>query len=359
MIDKINKTPEVFTIKEDRPFVSVIIVNFNGLKFLENCFNSVKKQDYSSNNFEIILIDNASSDGSVEYIKKNHPEILLIEAGKNLGFAAGNNLGFKHAKGTLFALLNNDTEVPTNWISTLVQTMLESNKIGLVTCKILFYAERQTLNSAGLQLLEDGRGYDRGFLEKDVGQFNRKEDVFAACGASVLLRKEMLQEIGTFDDRLFMYYEDLDLAWRARLKNWQCIYTPSTEIYHIHCGSSIAWSDFFTFHVERNRALVCIKNAHLSMAMRCFAIIIVKSLMKILSALFQSIFYKEKIKVAATYSRVLVSLLVNLPAFWISRITIQNQRECTTKNIKELLTPVPQFKGKLDKKLAPELKRCA
>ena len=292
-----NNKPEIETF----PLISVIIVNYNGLRFLENCLASLKKQTYPANRFEIIVVDNGSADDSIAFIRNNSPEVKIIEARKNLGFAAGNNLGFKHAKGDFFALLNNDTEVPENWLSALADSMLKSKSIGLVTCKILFHGDRQTINSTGLELLSDGRGSDRGFREKDSGQYNQIEDVFGACGASVLLRKEMLTDIGYFDERLFMYYEDLDLAWRAKLRNWRCVYTPETVVYHIHCGSSGEWSNFFTYHVERNRALVCVKNAPLGMALRCVSIVAIKSCIRIIQGLFMGIVQREKKKIAKTY----------------------------------------------------------
>jgi GT2 family glycosyltransferase len=340
---------------ETSPFISVIIVNYNGLRFLQNCLASLKNQSYPSTRYEVILVDNGSIDGSIEFIRNNWPKIRIIEAKKNLGFAAGNNLGFDHANGEFFALLNNDTEVPENWLSTLVATILESKIIGLVTCKILFHADRQTINSTGLQLLSDGRGNDRGFREKDIGQYNLKEDVFGACGASVLLRKKMLQDIGNFDERLFMYYEDLDLAWRAKLENWRCIYTPETVVYHIHCGSSGEWSDFFTFHVERNRALISLKNAPLGMALKCLSIVVIKSCIRVAQGLIFGIVQREKLKIAKTYFQVLTSLLLNIPSFIKSRYTIQKNRKTSRSELRKWLITG----NKSPENRTPELRRCA
>lgn len=344
-------------ITENRltPFISVIIVNYNGRRFLEKCLASLRKQNYPTHGFEIIVVDNGSSDDSVEYMRLNWPFVRVIDAKKNLGFAAGNNLGFKHAKGEFYALLNNDTEVPSNWISALVQQILESKSIGLVTCKILFHGEKETINSAGLQLLADGRGSDRGFREKDLGQYDQKEDVFGACGASVLIRKEMLEEIGDFDERLFMYYEDLDLSWRAKLMNWRCVYTPETFVLHIHCGSSGEWSEFFRFHVERNRALVSIKNAPPSMALKCFAIVVLKSCLSIINGTVANFTKKKKTYSVATYFNVLCSLLFNLPSFIKSRLIIQKNKKTTNSSIKKWL----QKNTNSRKTQLPELRRCA
>jgi len=337
------------------PFISVIIVNYNGLRFLNNCLASLRKQNYPSSRYEVILVDNGSKDDSISFVRNNWKEVRIIEARKNLGFAAGNNLGFENAKGDFFALLNNDTEVPENWLTALVGSALESKSIGMVTCKILFHADRQTINSTGLQLLNDGRGSDRGFREKDSGQYDKKEDVFGACGASMLLRKEMLIDIGNFDERLFMYYEDLDLAWRAKLKNWRCVYTPETVVYHIHCGSSGEWSDFFTFHVERNRALISIKNAPFGMAFRCFSIVTLKSCIRIMQGLLFGTIKKEKLKIAKTYFNVLVSLFSNIPSFIKTRYTIQNDRKTSRGEMKKWLVN----KNKSTENPAPELRRCA
>src|SRR5204863_2364052 len=117
------------------------------------------------------------------------------------------------------------------------------------------------INSAGLNLYRDGRGGDRGFREPDDGQYDEPAEVFGACGASVLLRRAMLDDVGFFDERLFMYCEDLDLAWRARSRGWRFRYTPRSVVHHVHCGTSGEWSPFFIFYAERNGVLVNLKNA--------------------------------------------------------------------------------------------------
>ncbi|MSR31425.1 MAG: glycosyltransferase family 2 protein [Gemmataceae bacterium] len=297
------------------PFISVIVVNFNGKKFLQACLSSLENQDYPKERLECILVDNGSTDGSVELVESSFPWVHLVEAGKNLGFAGGNNLGMRVARGDFFALLNNDTETPPDWVSSLVQAIQHSPSFGMGASKILLHHDHGIINSTGLILLPDGRGKDRGFHERDLGQFEKTDEVFGACGAGVLLRREMLEEIGLFDERLFMYYEDLDLAWRAKRAGWKCVYAPKARVYHIHCGSSGSWSPFFTFHVERNRALVSAKNAGLIQAVRSVGTVFAKTTMRII----QGVVPGERFRLAGVYCKVALSLFRHLPAVLFNR----------------------------------------
>lgn len=259
------------------PFVSIIIVNYNGKHFLDDCLTSLQTQTYPQARTEVILVDNGSNDGSIEHLRYEYPWVRLLVAGKNLGFAQGNNEGIRIAKGQLIALLNNDTVVQSGWLQALVETIAEDPKIGGVTSKILFRNAPGIINSVGLNLYRDGRGGDRGFRQPDHGQFDEATDVFAGCGASLLLRREMLDDIGLFDERFFMYCEDLDLAWRAHFRGWRFRYTPYSVLYHVHCGSSGEWSPFFVYHAERNRVFANLKNAPAWLALRTLSVFMAKT----------------------------------------------------------------------------------
>jgi len=303
------------------PLVSVIIVNYNGKHFLKACFNSLNTQRFPKEKTEFILVDNDSKDGSLEYMQTNYPWVRIIEAKANLGFAAGNNLGFKHALGKFIVLLNNDTEVTDNWLSELVECALKHEDAGMVCSKVMLHKNREVINSTGLCILGDGRGYDRGFFLKDTGQFEIEQEVFGGSGSSLLLRRELINETEGFDTRLFMYYEDLDLGWRARLAGWKCYYCPTSIMYHIHCGSSGKWSPFFTFHVERNRALVSLKNAPFLMALRVQFIFICKCALKLALNLPLLPFTKNSRSTFATYLKALCSYIFLTPGFLKSRFT--------------------------------------
>lgn len=243
------------------PLVSIIIVNYNGKKFLRDCMGSLAGLDYPEDRREIIIVDNASSDGSCELIRAEYPEVRLMVNGQNLGFAGGNNVGIRAARGELIALLNNDTVVHKDWLIELVKPALDDPLAGIVTSKMLFRDRPTIINNAGSIVLPNGWGSDRGFNQVDQGQFDLMEEVFAACGASMLVRKSTFDDIGLFDESFFCYYEDTDLSWRARLRGWKIVYNPRSIMYHVHSGTSIEWSEFFTFHVLRNRQFVLLKNA--------------------------------------------------------------------------------------------------
>jgi GT2 family glycosyltransferase len=168
-------------------------------------------------------------------------------------------------------LLNSDTEVQQGWLAALIESADTGERVGAVTSKLVFMADPNEVQNAGTLLLSDGSGADRGFHERDRGQFNLREEVFGACGAAVLYRREMLEDVGLFDETFFNYYEDTDLSWRMRLRGWTVLYEPSAVVHHVHAGSSGEWSPFFTFHVDRNRLFMILKNAPPGMVFRAFS----------------------------------------------------------------------------------------
>jgi GT2 family glycosyltransferase len=242
---------------------SVVIVNYNGARYLRECLGALRSQSIAPHRVEVIVVDNNSSDGSADLIRTEFPWVRLVKLRENQGFAGGNNAGFLRAHGDTIVLLNNDTAADPHWLEELVASASTEPSTGGVASKLVFQGQPEMLNSSGSRLLRDGHGEDRGFRDGDDGRYEREEEVFAGCGAALLLRKEMLDEVGSFDERYFMYYEDTDLAWRARHRGWRFRYTPTSLVRHVHCGSSGEWSPFFTFHVERNRVVTNLKNGDL------------------------------------------------------------------------------------------------
>jgi len=245
---------------------SVLVVNYNGRSFLDECLGSLKAQSLPKNQFEVIFVDNASSDGSVEFVRASFPWVRVIEAGSNLGFAGGNNAGLQHSRGRWIALLNSDAAAEPDWLSASIAAGESAAKVGGVASHIVFRDEPKRINSTGLELLSDGRGADRDFGRLESEVHRPQGPVFGGCGAGLVLRRTMLDEIGFFDRRLFMYYEDLDLAWRAHRRGWQFLYEPTARVRHVFGGSAVFASPLQMQYVERNRCLVNLKHASLPIA---------------------------------------------------------------------------------------------
>ena len=238
--------------------VSVIMVNYNGKRLLAESLTALQNQTYQ--NLEIILVDNGSSDGSVEYVKDNFRSVTLIVNKKNRGFAWGNNRGIEKATGAFIATINTDAFANLDWIEELVNPMAYNDRIGTCASKMLFYDRREVINSTGICVSRSGAVWDRGMFEKDEGQYIRHKAVFGPCAGAALYRKSMLDEIGLFDEDFFMYTEDVDLAFRARLAGWECRYVPSAVVYHKQGGTAGFDSDFSVYYSNRNLTWNVIKN---------------------------------------------------------------------------------------------------
>jgi len=308
---------------------SVVVVNFNGQHFLERCLAALLEQELEEP-FEVLLVDNGSRDDSPAFVRRRFPTVRVIEARRNRGFAGGNNLGMRAARGRYIVLLNNDTQVRAGWLKALVSAAEQNPAAGAIAAKLLFVEPPNTIQNAGSLLLSDGSGADRGFREPDRGQYDTAEEVFGACGASVLYRRQMLEDVGVFDETFFMYYEDTDLNWRMRLRGWSVLYEPAAVVDHVHAGSSREWSPFFTFHVDRNRIFVLLKNASFPMAMRSYAAFVRLALNNATGRAGRGGFREGRpvrdAGRARVYLKVVGSLLVHLPEMLFKRSRIRRRR---------------------------------
>jgi GT2 family glycosyltransferase len=243
----------------DEPQVSVLIVNYNGSKYLPACLIALERQTVPRQQFEVVVVDNASVDGSVELIRERFPWARLVPLDRNTGFAKGNNIAARYARGQLLVLLNNDTITDSYWLEELLR-VAEENPGRAIASKLVFAHDPKTLNSTGLFLLRDGRGADRGFRQRDVGQHEAGGPVFAGCGAAVAIPAPTPGR-PIFDERYFVYYEDLDMGWRSQLRAEGCVFAPRSLVRHVHGAAAGDESPLFWFHVERNRALTALRNA--------------------------------------------------------------------------------------------------
>lgn len=238
--------------------LSIIILNWNGKGFLADCLNSLS--DQVSNNSEVVLVDNGSVDGSVEFIKAEYPWVKLVELPKNLGFAEGNNRGLELCRGDYIVTLNNDTKVAPDFFTELTKAVENDEKVGMVAAKMLNFYDKGCIDSVGVKVAENGLGYNIGVGELDTGQYDEPTEVFGPCAGAALYRRKMIDEVGFFDPDFFAYYEDLDLAWRGRLAGWKCVTAPKAIVYHIHSATSGKGSSFTVFQVHRNKWYTLLKN---------------------------------------------------------------------------------------------------
>ncbi len=243
---------------KDRPLVSVIVVNYNGMRFMEKCLSSLERQTYRP--FETILVDNGSTDGSPEYVMERFPAVRIISNGENLGFAKANNIGISAAGGSMIATLNNDAAPLSAWLEALVDAMMSDDTVGMCASKMLFMKNPEIINSTGICVSRSGASWDRGMFEPDRGQYDTAEEVFGPCAGAALYRMSMLGQAGLFDDSFFAYMEDVDLAFRCRLKGWKCLYVPDAVAYHYHGGTAGYMSDFSVYYGNRNIVWNFVKN---------------------------------------------------------------------------------------------------
>lgn len=216
--------------------VSVVIPNWNGKKFLAGCLDSLLTQTYDS--VEVVVVDNGSHDGSVEFLKTNYPSVRLICFPVNTGFSPAVNAGIRASRGEFIALVNNDTVSAGNWIEELVKALDGNPELGSVGCKMLAYDDHSLLDGAGDGYRRGGLPGRIGHREKDLGQFDAPRMILGACGGAALYRRSMLQDIGLFDEDYFAYLEDVDIALRAQSRGYKCMYVPSAVIYHLGCGTT-------------------------------------------------------------------------------------------------------------------------
>lgn len=244
----------------NKPLVSVIIVNWNGRKFLKDCFNSLLTTTYK--NTEIIFVDNASTDTSVAYVQHYFPSVIIIQNKTNLGVSEGHDIGFKHAKGDAILLLNNDTLIKKDVVDILVRTLYSDIKIGAVQAKLVMYPSKHLIDSIGTFFLPSGDLYHVGREKNpDDPKYNKQMEIFSTKGACMLIRRETLAKTGLFDKDFYVYFEDTDLCIRIWLSGYKILYAPAATVFHKGGGGSKQMmKSYILFHSYKNRIYSYLKN---------------------------------------------------------------------------------------------------
>ena len=248
--------PERAKMKKD--YVSFIILNWNNKKTIFECLDSLLIQTYPS--LEMIVVDNGSVDRSVDMIEKRYgTQIQLIRNPKNLGFAGGVNRGLEAVQGEYVALLNSDATLEPEWTQEMVKGIQQSSTVGMCACKTYLAGQKTVLDNTGEVICRDCLGLARGRLEKDLGQYDRSDDVLCPSGCAALYRKKMLEDIGGLDKKFFAYAEDIEIGIKGRWLGYTCRYIPTAVAYHHLSRSSGVLSSLKAYGVERNRLWIMIK----------------------------------------------------------------------------------------------------
>jgi GT2 family glycosyltransferase len=319
-------------MSESTPLFSVIIPNWNGAHHLPTCLNALRTQTYPR--VEVIVADNASTDGSRDLLAAQYPEVRVVALLENRGFTGACNAGMSAANGDFVALLNNDTEVDPGWVAAVVDAFERHPDAGLVASKMRLFDQRDRFHTAGDLYRVDGRLANRGVWERDEGQYDQEDYVFSACGGSSAYRRTMLDEIGLLDDDFFFSAEDMDLAWRAQLAGYRCIYAPAALVYHrlAATGGGVTAS----YYDGRNMIWILIKDYPAALWR--------KHAFKILRA--QWALTWEALRAwrgAAARARLrgMVASLRGVPRMLRKRRRIQRNRRVSIAYLESILTPVP------------------
>ncbi|MGH9341406.1 MAG: glycosyltransferase family 2 protein [Acidobacteriota bacterium] len=305
-----------------RERAAVIIINYNGRRFLDELLQSLEAQ--IGREFETLLIDNHSQDGSAEYVCEKYPWVRVVRQSSNLGFSRAGNLGARICDAEYLVFLNTDMKLEPQWLEQLISTARQDPNIAGVASKLRLYDRPQVLNGVGGAMNFLGYAWDRGMFEEDRGQYDSPEEVLFASAGAALFRRSPFLEAGGFDERFFMYHEDVDLCWRLWLAGYRVVTAPGAVAYHHFSASTrqdkgMEWREVLG---ERHNIRALIKNYEI--------VNLVRSLSGLLLLRLR---WRRKRKQIFNF----IWNLALLPDTWMRRRAIQKQRLRSDAELKRLI----------------------
>ena len=313
---------------EDKALVTIIIVNWNGRLLLADCIDGIQKQTFRQ--FDTIVVDNGSEDDSVAFVSSTYPEVKLISLKRNLGFAKANNIAIQNSRSKYVALINNDAHVEPDWLGNLVYALENSPEAGLAASKMVYADNPAIIDRAGDGYSVAGAGILRGRGE-DATHYNKPAWIFGACAGAALYRKDMLAEIGLFDEDFFLLYEDVDLSFRAQLNGYRCLYVPDAVVYHMATKSIGYDSAKSVYYGHRNLEWTYIQNMPKKLIFRTIG-------PHFLYIIFALIFF-FLIGHGKTYLKAKKDALKGLKKSINKRKQVQTCRKVSSNYIRQLLDP--------------------
>lgn len=334
-----------------KDFISIIIVNYNGKKWLKNCLDSLEKQTFKK--FEIVLVDNDSSDNSVSFVKKHYPKVKIVQNTTNRGFAGGNNDGLPAAKGDYILLLNNDTWSPPDFLINFIKAFDEHPKAGCVQSKMVLLKNPKKLDVVGSFWTDSSFLYHYGFgKDADLPEYNKAMPVFSNKGASVMIPRKVIDKLGLFDDDFWLYYEETDFNHRLWIAGYECWYWPKAVVHHAGGGTTIRFDNsLIQFHNFKNKLMSFLKNFETG---NLLTIVPIYLILNILISFIWLVLGKPK-HFAALYKSIWWNI-VHYKAIMRKRKIIQKKRKKSDAEIFKILKKNPSliyyyyiFTGTLEK----------
>jgi hypothetical protein len=322
------------------PLVSVMVLNYNGVKYLKGCLSSVLECDYP--NKEVLLIDNYSTDESVEYVRKNFPDVKIVQTYRNAGYSRAYNIAFSHGNGKYFVLLNNDVVVDSAWLNPLVEAAENDESIGALQPKILSMIEDGYFEYAGASgglidylcypFLRGRIFYD---VEKDEGQYEDSVRLFWASGASLFLRADTLEKTGPLDEVFVHHMEEIDLCWRLNLVGYKLMVIPKSFIYHYEGATIKPFSFSKLYWNHRNNLFMMIKN----LGRQRLVSTLIKRISLDMINIFYALLIRFDIRHAYAIVKAYVWLTFHFRMIWRERQVVQNFRTVEESEIIKLFFP--------------------
>lgn len=324
--------------------VSVVVVNWNRCALLRACLDSLRGQRDCP--FEVILVDNGSSDGSAAMARAEFSAafpLCIVENSENLGFCQANNQGIAEARGEFVALLNNDAEAAPGWLAALRGAFHDRPNLGMAASKILLYDDPRRIDKAGHLIYLDGQNRGRGTGEWDRGQYETMEEVAWPDGCAAMYRRSMLDVVGGFDEDFFAYGDDAELGLRARIAGWDCLYVPQAVVRHHHSSTLGALSFRRLELIERNRVLLAVKLFPWSLLWLNGALYLVRLCAGALAAasgqgeISRFPGWRNKLRVAASLIKADFQALALIPKMLRKRRELRRIRKLSPSEVRSLL----------------------
>ena len=253
----------------DQAFTTVIVVNWNAKGLLEKCLASLVSQLEQPD--EVLVVDNGSTDGSTDLVRRRYPRVQMLALADNVGFARANNLGIQSARGDYIALLNNDAEADPSWLGEMIAVLRANQGVGFCASKMLLWGQPSVADACGDFYTAEGVAGKIGHM-LPAQSYDRPRQVFGASAGAAMYRREMLDDIGLFDEDFFMVHEDTDLSFRAQLGGYKCLYVPTATVYHRLSATIGRESDIHTYYGKRNIEFVYLKNMPTPLLLKFWAL---------------------------------------------------------------------------------------